>query len=63
MLPFTVSVNPRPPALALDGLSDVITGYGATTLKLYADELCPLVFVTCTVHVAGSVAKVVVSVI
>lgn len=37
--PFTVSIKPAPPAAALFGLIDVITGIGAFTLKLYADEL------------------------
>jgi hypothetical protein len=58
VLPLTVKVNPEPPAIALDGLSEIMTGTGDTTLKLYADELCPLKFVACTVHVAASLLKV-----
>jgi hypothetical protein len=58
VLPFTVKVNPAPPAVALAGLNDVIDGNGATTLNVYADELCPLVFVTFTDHVAASVLSV-----
>ena len=35
VLPLTVRVNADPPAVALLGLSEVITGNGAFTLKLY----------------------------
>src|SRR5437016_5961595 len=58
VLPFTVSVKPDPPAGALLGLNELITGKGALTVKPNALELCPLISVTCTLQLAPSVPNV-----
>lgn len=40
LLPFTVNVNAGPPAVALFGLNDVMTG-GGNTVKVKAFEVTP----------------------
>src|SRR6266568_3201755 len=58
MLPLSVRVKLDPPAVALLGLSEVITGDGALTVKGNAFELCPLLLVTWTLQFTPSVPKV-----
>src|ERR1700730_368521 len=58
--PFTVSINPTPPAVAEDGESDVVDGTGLLTVNVSAAEVPPpgagLVTVTFAVPVAAMFA-------
>lgn len=58
MSPLTRNVKSAPPAEAVLGDSDVMTGAGACTLKLNCPEAAVLGLITCAVHEDGSVPNV-----
>ena len=56
VMPLTVRVNANPPAVALGGDNDVITGKGACTAKLNVEDVTLPGLMTCAVQVPGSLA-------